>query len=123
MVNRKGILKLLDKDNFIHYTNDKIISLLYNSDILNYFLNNINKESFGNETINKSMLKFGNEIPVKILNNITIKTLNEYYLNTVIIDIPVTLNNNIFNSILTVKEIQSAGVVYNLKFKIFFDIE
>jgi hypothetical protein len=123
MINRKGILKILDKNNFVHYKNDNIISLLYNSDISTYFLNTANTNLYGNDSINKSMLKCGNEIPVKILNDITIKTLNEYYLNTFIIDVPITINNNIFKSILTIKEVQSSYVIYEMKFKIFFDIE
>jgi hypothetical protein len=123
MVNRQGILKILDNNNFIHYTNENIISLLYNSDISNYFLTTINENLFGNEAINKSMLRCGNEIPVKILNDITIKTLTEYYLNTFIIDIPVTISKNIFKSILKTKEIQPGYSIYELKFKIFFDIE
>jgi hypothetical protein len=124
---RKGTFNIFDENNILTFKKSNILSCLYNKNIKDHLLENMELDnSSGKKNNNLAIIKNGNNIPIEINNDI-IKLLPNYNLDTFVLEIPITAKNNILKNILKKanknEQTSKTTVNYNFKFGVFFDIE
>lgn len=123
---RSGTFDIVSDDNVLLYRTSNISYNLYNTDVINWLLENASNIASGKTQINISTIKSSNKIPLKIINDVIIKTLPSYVLDVFMVDIPLSTNSGLLNSILkTVPKAQasSSSIDYSFNFGIRFNVE
>lgn len=120
VIEYNGKFKLFNSDDNIIHTEENLINNIYNNDIIDYILSNLN-----NKNQNTFLINYFNELPLKILDN-TFYIDTKYQLNTFCIKISINHKNNVLSKIISTssknKFISNTKSLYEIQLNFIFDI-